>query len=115
MKKIALLSLLVIALSLVFTGVALAATPQDIYDDWAADGDLDGTYTEAELRAYLNDATVHQYGDPQMVNTLDRKVNELLTREEFPFTGAQIALMAIAVIALLGGGVALRRFAGARS
>mgnify|MGYP001143696135 FL=1 len=53
MKKIALLTLLVIALSLVFTGVALAATPQDIYDDWAADGDLDGTYTEAELRAIL--------------------------------------------------------------
>jgi len=115
MKKIALLSLLVIALSLVFTGVALAATPQDIYNDWAADGDLDGTYTEAELRAYLNDATTHQYGNAQIVDSLDRKVNELLTRDEFPFTGAQIALIVIAVVALLGGGAALRRFADSRS
>jgi hypothetical protein len=112
----------VLCLFLAWTGVAAAATPQDIYDDYMADGRIDGTYTPAELQAFLGDASMHQYGDPTIVSTLDSMVSSLLTppsssddRHWFPFTGAQLGLMAVGVLALVGGGVGLRRLTKTRS
>jgi hypothetical protein len=115
MKKVLLLVGAVVLLVFAFSGVALAATPQDIYNDYADNGQLDNTYTNAELRAYLNDATVHQYGDKTIVEELDQVVTELLGRDEFPFTGAQLALIAVAAVALIGGGVVLRRMSRGRA
>ena len=120
MKKIILLAgavLAVLLLCFVFSGVALADkatwhTPQDIYNDFADNGKLDGPgapYTEEELEAYLNDATIHQYGDPAIIDALDKLVNELLQRNEFPYTGAQIALIAVLAIVLIAAGFLLRR------
>jgi len=108
MKRVALFSLLVLVLVLALAGVAQAATPQDIYDDYAADGDLDGDYTDAELEAYLNDATIHQYGRPDIISELDTLVRKLLTRDEFPFTGFQMLLAGAVAVVLVGGGAALR-------
>jgi len=109
MKRLALLSVLVVLFVMALSGVALAATPQDIYDDFAADGKLDGTYTEAEFQAYLNDATVHGYGDPGIIADLDKKVTEILGgRETFPFTGFEVVFAGLAVLALVGAGVGLR-------
>ena len=113
MKKAILFAVTLVAVLTVFTGIALAASPQDIYNDYLADGKLDGTYTDDELRAYLSDATLDQYGDPALLTALDGIAQGLLTDEgghgEFPFTGAQVALMGIAVVALVGAGFGLRR------
>ena len=109
MKKVLLLFGAVVLLVFALSGVALAATSQDIYDDYADNGKLDGTYTDTELRAYLADATLHQYGDPTVVAGLDQLVNEMLGRDDFPFTGFQLGLMAAAAVALIGGGFTLRR------
>jgi hypothetical protein len=115
MKRVFLLSLGTLALLLVLSGVALAATPQDIYNDFAADGDLDGSYPAAELQAYLNDATVHQYGDQAVLAALDSRVNDILagrtSRGTFPFTGFEILIAGLGGLALLGGGLAIRRTA----
>lgn len=114
MRRAVVLIVSAVLLVLALGGVALAATPQDIYDDYAADRKLDGHYTDAELRAYLTDALVDQYGDPTISTGLDSIVTDMLTdedRSDFPFTGAQLALMGLAAVALVGGGVALRRFA----
>lgn len=46
---------------------ALAATPEDIYKDMADNGRLDGTYTQVELQAFLQSATVQGYGNPLVV------------------------------------------------
>lgn len=100
----------VLALTLLMSGVALAATPQEIYDDFASDGKLDGNYTDSELRAYLNDATLHQYGDPGILDRLDNSVQSSLGRDTFPFTGFQLAIAGIVVVALVAGGVLLRHF-----
>jgi hypothetical protein len=108
-KKLIFLVLGVLVISLLMTSVALAATPQDIYDDYAADGDLDGTYTDAELQAYLDDATIHQYGDPSVVGPLDDLVADMLTRDEFPFTGFQMLIAGIVAVVLVAGGIGLRR------
>ena len=109
MKKALLLVAAVVFLVLALSSVALAATPQAIYDDYAANGKLTQDYTNADLRAYLDDATVHQYGDPTVVAGLDQLVTDLLGRGEFPFTGAQLALIAVAAVVLIGAGFGLRR------
>lgn len=111
LKKLLILILGVLAITLLMTTVALAASPQDIFNDYADNGKLDQSYTDAELRAYLNDATLHMYENPTTINRLDNVVNSLLTRETFPFTGFQLMIAGIVAVVLVGGGVALRRFA----
>ncbi len=94
-----------------FSGVALAATPQDIYNDYADNGKLDKTYTNAELNAYLSDATIGQYADAATKEELDALVTSMLekNRGEFPFTGMELALLLLGAAVLIGAGVALRR------
>lgn len=57
----------VFAAVLVMAPGALAATPEDIYKDLADNGRLDGTYTQAELQAFLQNASVQGYGNPVLV------------------------------------------------
>jgi hypothetical protein len=120
MKRAVLFAILLVACFAAFTGIALAASPQDIYNDYLADGKLDGTYTPAELRAYLNDATLDQYGDPTVLTALDGLAQGILSNtnqgghDEFPFTGFQLVLMGLAVVALVGGGFTLRRLGRSR-
>lgn len=114
-KRATLLVLGTLVLALVLSGVALAGyTPQDIYNDFYADGDLDVDYSDAELRAYLNDAQVHEYGDSSITSRLDDRVLDLTTREVFPFTGFQLLMAGIVVVVLIAGGVLLRRYSRPR-
>jgi hypothetical protein len=110
-KRVIIFSTVVVALVMAFSGVALAATAQDIYNDYAGNGKLDGTYTNAELKAYLNDATIGQYADEATKGELDTLVTSMLkgNRGEFPFTGMELALLALGAVVLVGAGVALRR------
>ncbi len=57
------MALVTLLILLMGAGTAWAASPQDIYNDYARDGVLDGPYTQSDLQTYLDDATVHQYGD----------------------------------------------------
>ena len=112
MKKAILFAAAVVTVLLTITGIAFAASPQDIYNDYATHGKLTQTYTPAELQAYLADATLDQYGDPAVLTALDGIAQKMLQgggRGTFPFTGAQIALIAIVAVALVGGGFGLRR------
>lgn len=115
MKKVFLLAGAALLLFFALTGVVLAATPQDIYNDYADNGKLDGTYTQQELQAYLNDAAIHQYGNPTVVEPLDQVVNSMLNTTEFPFTGAQLAVIAIIAVALIATGFVLRRMTRKRA
>jgi hypothetical protein len=109
-KKLVLLFIGAIVINLLLATVALAGwTPQDIYDDFATNGKLTRNYTDAELNAYLNDASLAQYGDSDLKKRLDDVVKDRLSRDEYPFTGFQIAILVVVVVALVGGGVALRR------
>lgn len=116
MKKTILLAVLAAIILLGVCGTAFAATADDIWNDFKDDGDLDGTYTSAELRAYLNDATLHQYApDASKVRSLDTLVRGLLSaRNRFPITGTEIALVAVGAVVLLGSGLGLRRVARKR-
>ena len=109
-KKVALLILGVIVITLLVAPVAMAATPQDIYNDFLAHGKLTHTYSQADLNAYLNDATIHGYGDKTVLNQLDDLVNSLVTRSSFPFTGFQMIFAGLVAVGLVGSGLTLRRF-----
>ena len=116
MRKVVLTGAIAVFLVLALTGVALAATPWQIYEDYAADGRLDGSYTNAELRAYLNSAYVDQYGSIVIITELDSLVKRILTaRDRFPFTGTETVLAALSLCALVGAGVGLRRLARGRA
>ncbi len=124
----------VVALVLVFSiaGTALAASPQDIYNDYADNGKLDGTYTAAEIEAYLADATIDQYGSEAVLTPLDALATKVLAnmkagdtfatalskalgtttsdgRGSFPFTGMEMLVIALGAVVLIGGGLTLRR------
>ncbi len=115
---------------LLLASAALAATPQDIYNDYVADGRLDGPYSKAEIDAYLNDASVRQYGQADTLSALDTLLKGALPyidsgdtladalakaaggeksgRSSFPFTGLPLAALALGVLSITGG-IALRQ------
>lgn len=113
MKRVIILSMIVAALVMALPGLALAAgtTPQDIYNDYAKDKQLDGTYTDAQLEAFLKDANSQQYADEQTITELETLIRTRLNkgRSEFPFTGLEMALVAVGALVLIGGGVILRK------
>jgi uncharacterized protein YcnI len=105
-KRLILVLIGALVATLSIATVAIAGwTPQDIYDDFVTNGTLTRDYTTEELNAYLNDATLAQYADQDTKKKLDDLIKD---REDYPFTGFQIAIFAIVVVALVGGGFALR-------
>ena len=108
-----LLSLVLLAGLIVFimAGVALAASPQDIYNDYAANGKLTVSYSDEDLNAVLTDPTLAQYANQEKLNKLKDVIQTSgeETRSAFPFTGSQMLLIFGAGVVLVGGGVLLRR------
>lgn len=121
-------------LTAVWVGAAPAATPQDIYNDYAAHGTaFEGSYSIAEIEAYLGDANIHQYGSPEVLTRLDQFLTAVLGvmknegktfaqavaqvlgtapgggRTTFPFTGYELVIAVLGAAALVGSGLFLRR------
>ena len=126
--------------ALVLVPSAFAATPNDIYRD-LADGKLDGTYTKADMQAFVRSAQVQGYGNPIVVtgggvaggqktiaspapqqsagvagavSPSQAPLTQTATAETLPFTGAELGLFAIVGTALLLGGLLLRASARQR-
>ena len=113
---------------------ALAATPQQIYKDFADNGRLDGRYTSAELREFGRNASLQGYGALNPVAGVAGQTSPLVraatrptrqvqrnplrtartTRATLPFTGVDLALMTAGGIFLLAVGGTLRRVARTR-
>ena len=106
---------------------ALAATPQQIYKDYADNGRLDGHYSKADLQRALHDAVIQGYKPATSVApAIKKKISSpssgvagakslpAPTKQQgaLPFTGLDLALMTIGGFSLLLLGAALRRFAG---
>ena len=105
---------------------ALAATPQQIYKDYADNGRLDGHYSKADLQRALHDAVIQGYkpatsvapaikkkiSSPSSGVAGAKKLPGAKKQGALPFTGLDLALMTIGGFSLLLLGAALRRFAG---
>ena len=104
---------------------AFAATPQQIYKDYADNGRLDKTYSRADLNRALKDAVIQGYSKPtqNIAPAIKKKVSgssggvagaKLPAPKQqgaLPFTGVDLALMTAGGFSLLLLGGALRRFA----
>lgn len=106
----------------VLTAPAGAASPGEIYKDFAQNGQLSGPYSRAELEAALKDAIAEGYGAPPGA-TLKPAVQQAIrhsatlgaqkeigrtgTLGALPFTGVDLGLIALggAGLLLLGGGL----------
>jgi hypothetical protein len=104
---------------------AFAASPQQIYRDYADNGRLDGTYSRADLNRALHDAVLQGYSKPtqNVAPAVKHQVNKpshgvagaklpaAKQQGTLPFTGLDLALMTVGGLSLLLLGGALRRFA----
>jgi hypothetical protein len=115
-------------LMLVAVQGASAATPAQIYRDYAADGRIDGTYSMSDYRAALKDANVQGYGNPTVAVgfkgavatriAAPRATGTLGTtnvRSTLPFTGIDLALLVAGGAGLLLLGGVLRRLGHSRT
>jgi hypothetical protein len=126
MKRLRIVSALAL-LALMVVSVATAASPSEIYADYADNGRLDRTYSDSDLRNALNDAAVQGYGKPTVTPGMRGEIEEELRDESagtdvvgrtdttLPFTGVDLALLTIGAGFLLLLGLGFRRLGRARS
>lgn len=112
---------LALAAAVLVVGVsaAAAASPRDIYRDWADNGRLDRTYSTRDLQGALSDTTLQGYRKqgfvPAVVKQLGKPKKQAVpaisrtskSPGTLPFTGFDIALLVggAAVLLLVGGGM----------
>jgi hypothetical protein len=126
------------AAALISAPGVLAASPQQIYNDYADNGRLDGTYSQQDLEKALNNAVVQAYGkgsqgglkpavEKQQNNNNNKSNNNnssnaggnagaavVKSGGGLPFTGLDLSLMLIGAIGLVMLGAAFRRVARQR-
>jgi hypothetical protein len=61
-----------------FPTTALADGPPEVYSDFAEDGVLSCGHSRSALKAVLNDASIHQYGDPLTLIGLKHAIRKQL-------------------------------------
>jgi hypothetical protein len=118
---------------------ASAATPEQIYRDFAEDNRLDGRYSVSDLQATLQSPIVQGYGDDDVNQGLRPAVQSEIAAQEqqpqgaaqqqpqgeaplgavaesetLPFTGLDLALLTAGALFLLAFGFSLRRLAKAK-
>jgi hypothetical protein len=106
------------AVALLAAPGALAATPQEIYRDYADNGQLDKQYSQGDLKRAAQDALLQGYGGPSK-GGLESEIKERIGQPAgvattkrtgtLPFTGVDLALMAFGGGLLLLLGLGLRR------
>lgn len=91
---------------------ALAATPTQIYKDYADNGRLDRQYSRSELNRALKDAVLQGYGGQNVQPGLQEQLGQAAgVKGGLPFTGLDLTLMVIGGMTLLIAGAGLRRLA----
>jgi hypothetical protein len=109
---------------LIAATAAAAASPREIYRDWAADGRIDGNYSARELQSALRDTTIQGYGAGEFAPAVKQKLrNQGGARNlgaprrsgALPFTGLDLALLVGGAIFLLVLGGGLRRLGRSRA
>jgi hypothetical protein len=114
---------LVVVLALAVCSTVGAATPSQIYADYADNHRLDKAYSNSDLQAALRSAVVQGYGAPTVTPGFRTEVKQQLNEEQavakpsatLPFTGVDLALLTAGAVVLLLLGWGFRRIGRARS
>jgi hypothetical protein len=132
----------VLAVAALFVApAAFAATPEQIYRDFADNSRLDGRYSINDLQATLHSPTIQGYETPEDVSRLRPAIQSEIAAQQqqppaqqgqqplqqgqspletaqesetLPFTGLDLALLTAGALFLLAFGVSLRRLAKAK-
>lgn len=114
------------------SSAALAASPRQVYADFADNGRLDATYSQSDLRVTLNSASLLGYEDSGTVGRMNAEIKRNLgagapagaqqslgatgsAGGALPFTGFDLALIVGGALFLLVLGGGLRRVSRPRS
>jgi len=121
-----------VAAILIAVPVSLAATPQQIYRDFADNGRLDGHYSRADLQRAQSNLVIqgyrpttkkglkhaikknqNNYNKQGQVKGANKTVGVPAVKKSggLPFTGVDLALISFGGVSLLAFGASLRRFA----
>ena len=89
---------------------ALAATPQQIYRDYAQHGRLTHNYSRSDLERALRDAALQGYPRVGVQGAVQQALGAqaVKSRGGLPFTGLDLALMTAGGAALLAAGAGMR-------
>lgn len=96
---------------------ASAATPQQIYKDYADNGRLDQQYSKADLQRALKSAALQGYPHVGVQGAVQQALGAqaVKTHGGLPFTGLDLTLLAAGGAILLAAGAVLRKFGKARN
>ena len=105
---------LLVALGLV--PAALAATPQQIYRDYATNGRLTQSYSRSDLQQALRSAALQGYPRVGVQGAIEQALGAqaVKSRGGLPFTGLDLALMSAGGALLLIAGTGLRTLGRAK-
>jgi hypothetical protein len=103
-----------VASALLLASGAFAASPQQIYKDYADNGRLDRSYSKGDLQRALKDAVISGYkhgSQGQLGAVIKQKLGTSASSPKggLPFTGLDLAFMVIGAGGLLVIGFGLRR------
>lgn len=116
-RRVIVLGLLACAVGMVVAApAAVAATPQQIFRDYADNGRLDHAYSKADLNAALKYAAVQGYPHVGVQGAVQQALGAqaVKTSGGLPFTGLDLALMAVGGALLIGAGATLRKLGRTR-
>ena len=116
-RRVIVLAVLACAVGMVISApAAVAATPQQIYRDYADNGKLDQSYSKADLQAALKYATAQGYPRVGVQGAVQQALGAqaVKTSGGLPFTGLDLALMAAGGLLLVAAGTTLRKLGHAR-
>jgi hypothetical protein len=104
------------AVALALVPGALAATPQQIYRDYAQHGRLTHNYSRNDLERALRDAALQGYPHVGVQGAVQQALGAqaVKTRGGLPFTGLDLALMSVGGALLLATGTGLRALGRAK-
>jgi len=95
---------------------ALAATPQQIYRDYAQHGRLTHDYSRSDLERALRDAALQGYPRVGVQGAVQQTLGAQAVKSQggLPFTGLDLALMTVGGAALIAAGTGMRAFGRAK-
>jgi hypothetical protein len=101
---------------LVAAPAALAATPQQIYRDYADNGRLDHNYSSSDLHNALKYAALQGYPKVGVQGAVQQALGAQAVKSSggLPFTGLDLTLLAAGGAILLAAGAVLRKVGRAR-
>jgi hypothetical protein len=116
-RRVIVLAVLACAVGMVIAApAAVAASPQQIYRDYADNGKLDQSYSKADLQGALKYAAAQGYPRVGVQGAVQQALGAqaVKTSGGLPFTGLDLALMAVGGLLLVAAGTTLRKLGHAR-